>query len=131
MTRSIPIVFMAACIAALALAPLAAPALPRKGVVYAGTLYADGLAAITKKVELRASTAKRVRAKVWCGTGRPLNTIQMKVQPNGRFRGHSNVGSLTVWSITGRFVSPTTAKAVLRLNATCDGKGGPLTLKTA
>ena len=44
------------------------------------------------------------------------------------FKGFSNTGTLTVWSFVGRFVSPKQVRAVLHLNAICDGKGGTLNL---
>ena len=52
-----------------------------------------------------------------------------QIKPDGTFKAFSNTGSLTVWSFVGKFVSATKARAVLHLNAICDGKGGTLNLK--
>ena len=102
---------------------------PTKAGVYEGTLYASGATAITKAVRVKvAATGKSARVTWSCGTGRAPNTIQFAIKADGTFKAFSNTGTLTVWSFVGRFVSPKQARAVLHLNATCDGKGGTLNL---
>ena len=53
----------------------------------------------------------------------------MTVKPDGTFAGTSNVGSLTVWTVKGSFLTATSARASLRIIATCDAKGGLVNLK--
>jgi hypothetical protein len=114
---------------ATVLASTAVGALPTKKAAYEGTLYANGAAAITKPVRLKvAATGKSARVTWWCGTGRAPSTLQFPIKADGTFRAFSNTGSLTVWSFVGRFVSKQQARAVLHLNAVCDGKGGTLNL---
>jgi len=38
-------------------------------------------------------------------------------------------GTLTVWSIEGTLVSPSTARVALQLETTCNAKGGDVSLK--
>lgn len=119
---------VAVLVGALAFSALAA--VPQKGALYEGTLYANGAAAITKIVRLKvAASGKTARVSWLCGTGRAAATLQFAIAPDGTFKAFSNTGSLTVWSFVGRFVSPTAARAVLHLNYTCDGKGGTVNLK--
>ncbi len=121
---------VAAAVLAGALAVSAFAATPKKGGLYQGTLYASGTAAITKEVRLKISASGKTARVTWnCGAGRLPSTLQFAIAANGTFKAYSNTGSLTVWSFVGRFVTPTTARAVLHLNAICDGKGGTLNLK--
>ena len=121
-------------IAGVLSATLAAGALaatPKKGGLYEGTLYASGTAALTKQVRIKVgATGKTARVTWFCGVGRAPSTIQFTIKPDGTFKAFSNTGSLTVWSFVGRFMSATKARAVLHLNAICDGKGGTLNLNT-
>jgi hypothetical protein len=118
-----------AFVLAAVLASTALAALPTKGGRYEGTLYASGVSAITKQVRLKvAATGKSARVTWSCGTGRAPNTLQFPIKADGTFRAYSNTGSVTVWSFVGRFVSKQQARALLRLNSTCDGKGGTLNL---
>lgn len=121
-------------IAGVLSATLAAGALaatPKKGGLYEGTLYASGTAALTKQVRIKVgATGKTARVTWFCGAGRAPSTIQFTIKPDGTFKAFSNTGSLTVWSFVGRFMSATKARAVLHLNAICDGKGGTLNLNT-
>jgi hypothetical protein len=111
------------------LASTALAALPTKGAVYEGTLYASGVPALEKKVQVKvAASGKTARVTWWCGVGRSPSSIQFPIKADGTFRAFSNTGSLTVWSFTGKFVSKQKARAALRLNATCDGKGGTVNL---
>ena len=121
------VIALAALTAVLAAGALAA--LPKKGGLYEGTLYASGTAALTKQVRIKvAPTGKTARVTWSCGTGRAPSTLQFAIKPDGTFKAFSNTGSLTVWSFIGRFVSSTKARAVLHLNVICDGKGGTLNL---
>ncbi len=112
----------------LASASPAAP--PTKGALYEGTLFASGVAGLIKTVRLKVGTSGKTARVIWsCGTGRAPSTLQFAIAADGTFKAYSNTGSLTVWSFVGRFVSPSTARAALHLNAACDGKGGTLNLK--
>ena len=123
------VVGVTALVLAAVLASTALAALPTKGAVYEGTLYASGVPALAKKVRVKvAATGKSARVTWWCGTGRAPSTLQFPIKADGTFRAFSNTGSLTVWSFIGKFVSKQKARAVLHLNATCDGKGGTLNL---
>ena len=119
---------LAAAIAAtalLALPTLALAAVPKPGGSYQGMLHLNSRTAVSKKVVIKVSaTGTRAPTTFWCGTGRPSNWISFAVKTDGSFKAFSNVGTLTVWSIVGRFVTPDKAVAVLHLNATCDGQGG-------
>ncbi|MBA3434541.1 MAG: hypothetical protein H0U08_10660 [Actinobacteria bacterium] len=118
-----------ACVLAAVLASTALAVLPTKGAVYEGTLHASGVSALTKQVRIKvAPTGKSARVTWWCGTSRVLSTLQFPIKTDGTFKAYSNTGSLTVWSFVGRFVTKQKARAVLHLNATCDGKGGALNL---
>jgi hypothetical protein len=124
------LVVIAAALIAGALSAGSFAAVPTKGALYEGTLFASGTAGITKTVKLRiAPSGKSARVTWSCGTGRAPSTLQFAIKAGGTFKAYSNTGSLTVWSFVGRFVSPTAVHAVLHLNAICDGKGGALNLK--
>jgi len=110
-------------------ASTALAATPAKSGVYKGTLHASAIAALTKEVRIKiAATGKSARVTWWCGTSRAPSTLQFPIKADGTFKAYSNTGSLTVWSFVGRFISKQKARAVLHLNATCDGKGGTLNL---
>jgi hypothetical protein len=121
----------AAALVAGALSVSALAATPTKGALYQGTLYASGTTALTKQVHLKvAASGKSARVTWLCGTARINNTLQFAIAKDGTFKAYSNTGTLTVWSFVGRFISPTVVRAVLHLNATCDGKGGKLDLNS-
>ena len=123
------IVGVTAVVMTALLATTAFAALPTKGAVYEGTLYASGTPALTKQVRVKvAASGKSARVTWSCGVGRGQSTLQFPIKADGTFKAYSNTGSLTVWSFIGRFVSKQRARAVLHLNATCDGKGGTLNL---
>ena len=75
-----------------------------------------------------AANGKTARVTWTCGIGRAPSTLQFAIRADGTFKALSNTGSITVWSFIGRFVTKQQARAVLHLNATCDGKGGTLNL---
>jgi len=112
---------------------LASATVPKRGVLLKGTLHEAGLTALTKPVDLKvAATGKTARFTWWCGRQQTItnrNSITVAIKPDGTFAGTSNVGNLTVWTVKGRFVTATSARASLRLIATCDAKGGLVNLK--
>lgn len=121
--------------ASLLVAGQALAAVPKKGSLLKGTLHDAGLTALTKPVHLKvASTGKTARFTWWCGrqqTNSNRYAITVAIKRDGTFAGTSNVGDLTVWTVKGRFVSATSARASLRLIVICDAKGGLVNLKAA
>ena len=122
-------------LALLALPSLASAAVPQKGVLVKGTLHKASLTALEKSVDLKvASTGKTARFTWWCGTPKTISnrySLTVPIKPDGSFAGTNSVGSLTVWTLKGRFVTPTSARASLRLVAICDAKGGLANLKSS
>ncbi len=135
MKHTRPVLAAVLAVALLALPTLASGAVPQRGVLLKGTLHDAGLTALTKPVDLKvAATGKTARLTWWCGRQQTVsnrNAITVAVKADGTFAGTSNVGKLTVWTVKGRFLTATTARASLRLIATCDAKGGLVTLKVA
>ncbi|HYI75138.1 MAG TPA: hypothetical protein VEW90_07690 [Gaiellaceae bacterium] len=124
------VIGVVAVLSAVALAAAAPAAPPTKGGVYQGTLFETSAVALQKKVRLVvAKTGTSARVIWWCGTGRAPSTLRIQIAADGTFKGTSNVGSLTVWAIKGKFVSSSNARAALQLKATCDGKGGTVNLE--
>jgi hypothetical protein len=73
-------------------------AAPKKGGVYQGTLFETSLTALPKKVRVVVDkTGTSARVVWWCGTGRAPNTLRIRLNAYGTFKGASNVGTLTVW----------------------------------
>ncbi len=103
------------------------------GVLLKGTLHDAGVTALTKPVDLKvAPTGKSARFTWWCGRQQTVsnrNAITVAIKPDGTFAGTSNVGTLTVWTVKGRFVTATSARASLRIISVCDAKGGLVSLK--
>ena len=127
---------LALVLLAMLAVPLAASAaLPKKGVLVKGTLHDGSLTALTKTIALKvAPTGKTARFTWWCGQPQTIsnrNAITVTIKPDGTFAGTNNVGSLTVWTVKGRFLTATTARASLRIIATCDAKGGLANLKVS
>ena len=121
---------LVALIAAVAIVGTALAAPPTKGGVYQGELFATSAVALKKKVRLVvAKTGTSARVLWWCGEGRAPSSLRVQIAADGSFKGTSNVGTLTVWAIKGRFVTPTKARAALQLKAICDGKGGTANLE--
>ena len=125
-------IIAAVVVAVLGAAVLASGSLaahPKKGGIYEGTLYASGTAAITKKVRLVVDSTGKGAKVIWtCGSGRAPSTLKIPIAADGTFKGSSNVGTVTVWGIVGRFLSANKARAAMRFKTTCDGKGGTVTL---
>ncbi len=119
-----------AVLTAVILAGGALAASPKKGGVYEGALFETGVGALQKKVRLvvaKSGTSARV---IWsCGSGRTPSTMRFPIAADGTFKASNNAGTLTVWAIKGRFVSPSKARVALQLKATCDGRGGTLNLE--
>jgi hypothetical protein len=127
---------LALVLLAMLAVPLAASAaLPKKGVLVKGALHNASLVALMKPIALKvAPTGKTARFTWWCGHQQTIsnrNAITVTIKPDGTFAGTSNVGTLTVWTVKGRFLTPTTARASLRIIATCDAKGGLANLKVS
>lgn len=136
MSRKISIPAAAlASVVLLALPALGLAALPKKGSLLKGTLYDGSVTALTKPVDLKiAPTGKTARFTWWCGHQQTVSnrySVTVAIKADGTFAGTSNVGKLTVWTVKGRFLSSTSARASLRLIAICDAKGGLVTLKSA
>ena len=74
-------------------------------------------------------TGTSARVLWWCGSGRAPSTLRIQIAADGTFKGTSNVGTLTVWAVKGKFVSATKARMALQLKAICDGKGGTVNLE--
>jgi hypothetical protein len=101
---------------------------PQKGATYVGT-RGGGTTSLIKKVSLKvAPSGKSATALLYCGTGRQPSGAPRFAIANGRFRAVRKTGSITLWTLTGHFVSKTKAVAKLNVVTTCDGKGGDITL---
>ncbi len=121
---------LAAMLAAVVIAGTALAAPPTKGGVYQGELFATSAVALPKKVRLVVTkTGTSARVLWWCGSGRAPSTLRIQIAPDGTFKGTSNVGTLTVWAVKGKFVSATKARLALQLKVICDGKGGTVNLE--
>jgi len=135
MNRISSVLAAGVAVAMLAVPTLASAAVPKKGLLLKGTLHAAGLTALTKPITLKvAATGKTARFTWWCGHQQLIthrNSITVAIKRDGTFAGTSNVGSLTVWTVKGRFLTATSGRASLRIIATCDGKGGLVNLKAS
>jgi hypothetical protein len=123
-------VTIVAVVSAVALAASALAASPTKSGVYQGTLFETSAVALKKKVRLvvtKSGTGARVIW--WCGEGRAPSTLRVQIAADGTFKGTSNVGTLTVWGVKGKFVSATKARMALQLKTICDAKGGTVNLE--
>ena len=102
------IVALIAGVLAVTLVSTSLAALPTKGGVYQGTLYASGTGALTKKVRINvAASGKTARVTWWCGLGRSPSSLQFPIKADGTFKAYSNTGTLTVWSrMLGDEVTP-------------------------
>lgn len=121
---------LAVVLGAVAIVGTALAAPPTKGGVYQGELFATSAVALKKKVRLVvANTGTNARVLWWCGDGRAPSTLRLQIAADGSFKGTSNVGTLTVWAVKGKFVSASKARMALQLKAICDGKGGTVNLE--
>jgi hypothetical protein len=105
-------------------------ATPKKDSSYVGDLK-ETLARVGKRVVLKVSDKGIGRVRLECGGTRFGLSSKFEIASSGRFTAIYKTGSLLVWRLRGRFVSKSTAKAKLYLPATCDGKGGKVTLQLA
>jgi len=121
---------LAAMLAAVVIAGTALAVPPTKGGIYQGELFATSAVALPKKVRLVVTkTGTSARVIWWCGTGRAPSTLRIQIAADGTFKGTSNVGTLTVWAVKGKFVSATKARMALQLKTICDAKGGTVNLE--
>ncbi|MBA2741847.1 MAG: hypothetical protein H0U46_07535 [Actinobacteria bacterium] len=127
MPNRVIVILVLVLVAALAGGALAAS--PKKGGVYEGALFETSVGALQKKVRLVvAKSGTSARVIWWCGTGRAPSTMRFPIAADGTFKASNNAGTLTVWAIKGRFVSPSKARVALQLKAICDGRGGTVNL---
>jgi hypothetical protein len=128
MTRRIlALLAISALVAALAASPVAQGAKPRKGGLYTGELVRQN--AVSKKIRMRVSSdGKTAKARLFCNGPAFGSTRSFAISKSGRFTGVNKAGTLLVWRIRGRFVTRDRVEAKLYLPATCDGKGGSITL---
>ncbi len=120
---------LAAVLVAVAVAGAAMAATPTKSGVYEGALYATSPVALKKRVRLVVNkTGTNARVLWWCGEGRQPSTLIVRIAADGSFKGNSNVGTLTIWSVKGQFLTRAKVRASLQLMVICDGKGGTVNL---
>jgi hypothetical protein len=123
------VVSLVVVLGAAVLAAAAPAADPMKGGIYQGELFATSAVALPKKVRLVvAKSGTNARVLWWCGSGRSPSTLRVEIAADGTYKGTSNVGTLTVWAVKGKFVSATKARMALQLKSICDGKGGTANL---
>lgn len=106
----------------------ASAAVPTKGASYVGELSATQ-SRVSKRVVMNVSkNGRTATARLSCN-GTRFGTLPRFSIKRGRFSGVRKAGTLLVWRLRGRFASRSTASATLWLPATCDGKGGAITLE--
>jgi hypothetical protein len=121
---------LATVLGAAVVAGAGSAAAPTKGGVYQGELFTTSAVALPKKVRLVVTkTGTSARVLWWCGSGRAPSTLRIQIAADGTFKGTSNVGTLTVWGVKGKFVSATKARMALQLKTICDAKGGTVNLE--
>jgi hypothetical protein len=123
------------CLAAATMLVLAGAALgahPKNSGRYDGYLHKDGMTALQKHLRVVVDPSGKSGTLLWwCGKPDTISNrslAKFPVKPDGTFNAVYRVGSLTVWSASGRFVSATSVRVQLRIIATCDAKGGLATL---
>jgi hypothetical protein len=127
MRRSIIALLLVLAIGATA--AIAVAASPKKGHSYVGELPGT-LSRVSKRVVMKISDKGIGRVRLECGGTRSGLSSKFTFD-KGKFTALNKTGSLLVWRLRGRFVSSSTAKAKLYLPASCDGKGGTITLQLA
>jgi len=102
-------------------------ALPKKGATYTGDIKSTPFA-MHVDMTVHATGKKLSHFTYLCGTGRPPTTVfGVPVDSTGHFKWTKMTGSVVVWKMAGRFVSPT--KAFVSLNSVaCGGSKGSTTL---
>jgi hypothetical protein len=125
-SRQLAMLVLASILVGLSVPLGSLAALPTKGGIYVGK-FAPAVGT-EKRLSLNvATTGKTAVAVLSCSNVR-VGLIRNVTITGSKFKGAKRTGSLTVFSITGSFVSPTKAIAKLSLNAVCDGKGGTVVL---
>jgi hypothetical protein len=116
---------MVATVVVFAGAALAA--LPKKGATYTGDIKSSPFA-MHVDMTVHPTGKKLSHFTYLCGTGRPPTTVfGVPVDSTGHFKWTKMTGSVVVWKMAGRFVSPT--KAFVSLNSVaCGGSKGSTTL---
>ena len=114
----------------IALAAAALAAAPKKGGTYVGDIKSSPFA---MHVDIKVDpTGKKLSHFTYlCGTGRPPTTVfGVPIDATGHFKWTKMTGSVVVWKMAGRFVTPTTAFVSLNSIACGGSKGSTrLTLK--
>jgi|GEM_PF-5856550 len=112
----------AAAAIALVLAAGAGAAAPTKATEYSGVVKSSPF---EMKILLGVSKdGSKARFTYLCGTGRaPTVVFGVPIDKTGHFKWTKLTGTVVVWKMVGRFVTPT--KAVVSLNSTaCGGSKG-------
>src|SRR5262245_49683109 len=125
MTRAL--VMTAIVVTAVVVTGAALAALPKKGATYTGDIKSSPFA-MHVDMTVNATGKKLSHFTYLCGTGRPPTTVfGVPVDSTGHFKWTKMTGSVVVWKMAGRFVSPT--KAFVSLNSVaCGGSKGSTTL---
>jgi hypothetical protein len=111
----------------VALVSGALAALPKKGATYVGDIKASPFT-LHVDIKVNPTGTKLSHFTYLCGTGRaPTTVFGVPVDKTGHFKWTKMTGSIVVWKMAGRFVSPT--KAFVSLNSlACGGSKGSTTL---
>ena len=112
--------------AAAMLVGTAGAAQPAKGTEFVGVVKSSPF---EMKILLGvAPNGKSARFTYLCGTGRaPTVVFGVPIDATGRFAWKKATGTVVVWKMAGRFVSPTSARVSVNSIA-CGGSKGSTTL---
>jgi hypothetical protein len=118
-------VVVLATLAALVTGALAAA--PKKGATYVGDIKASPFT-LHVDIKVNRTGTKLSHFTYLCGTGRaPTTVFGVPIDKTGHFKWTKMTGSVVLWKMAGRFVSPT--KAFVSLNSlACGGSKGSTTL---
>ena len=102
-------------------------ALPKKGATYVGDIKSSPFA-MHIDIKVNPAGTKLAHFTYLCGTGRPATTVfGVPIDKTGHFKWTKMTGTVVVWKMAGRFVTPT--KAFVSLNSVaCGGSKGSTTL---
>jgi len=122
---SVLTVVVLAMLVALVTGALAAP--PKKSATYVGDIKASPFT-LHVDIKVTPTGTKLSHFTYLCGTGRaPTTVFGVPIDKTGHFKLTKMTGSVVVWKMAGRFVSPT--KAFVSLNSlACGGSKGSTTL---
>jgi hypothetical protein len=111
----------------VALVTGALAALPKKGATYVGDIKASPFT-LHVDIKVNPTGTKLSHFTYLCGTNRaPTTVFGVPIDKTGHFKWTKMTGSVVVWKMAGRFVSPT--KAFVSLNSlACGGSKGSTTL---